>query len=82
VPTLHSLTLEQWIERYRMLREKSRTLYKGGLNEKQPVKPAASNAETEHPDGCREQDSDGEHKRRRVGAKKSERREGKKRSRR
>jgi hypothetical protein len=41
VPTLDSLTLEQWIEQYRMLREKNRALLKSGLHEKQLAAPAA-----------------------------------------
>ena len=34
VPTLHSLTLEQWIERYCELREKNRALLAGATNER------------------------------------------------
>ena len=45
VPTLHSLTLEQWIEQYRILREKNQALLKGGLKEKQPAEPAADKPE-------------------------------------
>jgi len=33
VPRLHSFTLKQWIEQYRVLTEKNRALLKGGLNE-------------------------------------------------
>ena len=43
VPTLHSLTLEQWIEQYRVLTEKNRALLKGGLNEKQLAERATNN---------------------------------------
>jgi hypothetical protein len=49
VPTLHSLTLEQWIERYRILSEKNGALMKGGLDEKQPAGLTAGKPESEHP---------------------------------
>jgi hypothetical protein len=79
--TLHSLTLEQWIEQCRVLREKNRALLKGGLNEKQLAELAADKPDTEHPQRCRGgQSADREHKRTRVAAKNSEPRPGKKRS--
>jgi hypothetical protein len=74
VPTLRNLTMEQWIEQYRILTEKNRALLKGGLNDKQPAEPAAGNPETEHSDG-REHSAD--RKGRRVGPKKPEPRTGK-----
>jgi hypothetical protein len=46
---LHSLTLEQWIERYRILSVKNRALLKGGLNEKQAAGLTADKPESEHP---------------------------------
>jgi hypothetical protein len=80
VPTLHSLTLEQWIEKYRVLKEKNRALLTGGLNEKQPTKPAAGALETKHRDGRGGgQTADRKRKRSRVTAKKPERKTGKKR---
>jgi hypothetical protein len=71
VSTLHSLTLEQWIEQYRVLSEKNQALLKGGM--------AASKPETEYPDGRRGvQSSDRAHKRRQVPS--TEREPGKKRN--
>jgi hypothetical protein len=59
VPTLHSLTLEQWIEQYRIFKEKNRALLKGGM--------AAGKPEAEHSDrGAGGLSSDRHQKRRRV----------------
>jgi hypothetical protein len=81
VPTLHSLTLEQWIEPYRILRAKNRALLTGGLNEKQPAESAAGNQETKHPDGRGGgQTADRKRKYRRISAKKPELRTGTKRN--
>ena len=71
VPTLHSLTLEQWIEQYRTLREKNRALLLGDMAADKPE------AERPHRGG---QSSDREHKRTRMTAKKPEPTLGKKRS--
>ena len=79
VPTLHSLTLEQWIEQYLTLREKNRALLKGGLNEKQLAEPAAGKPEAEHPHG-RGQSAYRERKHRRIAAKKPQPIPGKKRN--
>jgi hypothetical protein len=79
VPTLQGLTLEQWIEQYRMLKEKNRALLKGGLNEKQPAEPAAGTPEIEHPhERGVGQSADRESKHRRRSAKKPEPRPRKK----
>jgi hypothetical protein len=71
VPTLHSLTLEQWIEQYRILSEKNRALLKGGMT--------VDETQTGRPDGGG-QNSDRERKQTRTSAKKPEPRPGKKRS--
>src|SRR5713101_5885382 len=34
VPTLQSLTLEQWIDQFRILKQKNRDLLKGGMTER------------------------------------------------
>src|SRR5579872_62629 len=45
VPTVHSLTLEQWLEQFRMLKEKNRQLLSGKMNEKDFKKHLAELAE-------------------------------------
>ena len=72
VPTLHSLTLEQWIEQYHTLKEKNRALLTGGIAAGKPA------TERSHGRGS-VQSSDPERQHVRV-AKKSEPRQGKKRS--
>src|SRR5216684_1613760 len=49
MPRLHSFTLEQWIEQYRVLTEKNRALLKSGLNEKQLAERATNKLEAERP---------------------------------
>jgi hypothetical protein len=86
VPTLHSLTLEQWIEQYRVLREKNLALLTGATKQKDFKKklaeltPGQPDAEQilgqVTSDG--KQSSDRESKYRRVAPNKSEPRQGKK----
>ena len=49
MPRLHSFTLEQWIEQYRVLTEKNRALLKSGLNEKRLAERATNKLEAERP---------------------------------
>jgi len=39
VPTLSSLTFEQWIERYRELKHKNRELLRGGMSSRSGNRP-------------------------------------------
>jgi hypothetical protein len=39
VPTLQSLTLEQWIEQFRILKQKNRDLLKSGMAKRKSQKP-------------------------------------------
>ena len=47
VPTLHSLTLEQWIERYHTLKEKNRALLTGGIATGKPETEVLMGAEAD-----------------------------------
>ena len=55
VPTLRSFTLQQWIEQFRILKQKNRTLLRGNMNEHEFKKHleelAAGKPEAEHTHG-------------------------------